>query len=219
MILIRLLVIGSLALLATACTRETTIADHDGKALVAALRAAQAGSGPQRIILARRGSYVLSSASESGLLLPSITGELTIEGNGAEIRSYADGDVALLEVGREGNVTLRDLALAEGSDGAIRNFGTLRLVSTRVLDSTGNRSSSIVLNRGRLQMEDSIVAFNSLDGSEPDSGTVQNYGELLLDNARVHDNFVAHGVNGVLNLGRGRIEGETASMLIREAGR
>ena len=151
--------------------------------------------------------------------MPSITGELTIEGNGAEIRSYADGDVALLEVGREGNVTLRDLALAEGSDGAIRNFGTLRLVSTRVLDSTGNRSSSIVLNRGRLQMEDSIVAFNSLDGSERDSGTVQNYGELLLDNARVHDNFVAHGVNGVLNLGRGRIEGETASMLIREAGR
>ena len=151
--------------------------------------------------------------------MPSITGELTIEGNGAEIRSYADGDVALLEVGREGNVTLRDLALAEGSDGAIRNFGTLRLVSTRVLDSTGNRSSSIVLNRGRLQMVDSIVAFNSLDGSERDSGTVLNYGELLLDNARVHDNFVAHGVNGVLNLGRGRIEGETASMLVREAGR
>jgi hypothetical protein len=37
---------------------------------------------------------------------------------------------------------------------------------------------------------------------------------LLLDNARVHDNFVAHGVNGVLNLGRGQIEGETASMLV-----
>lgn len=219
MILRRLLLIGSLALVSTACTRETIIADHDGKALVEALRAAQAGSGPQRIILARRGSYVLSTPSESGLLLPSITGELTIEGNGAEIRSYAAGDVALLEVGREGNVTLRDLALAEGSDGAIRNFGTLRLVSAQVLDSTGNRSSSIVLNRGRLQMEDSIVAFNSLDGSERDSSTVLNYGDLLLENARMHDNFVANGVSGVLNLGRGRIEGDTASMLVREAGR
>ncbi len=219
MIPTRLLLSCSLALLATACTRETTIADHDGKALVEALAAAQSGNGPHRIILARRGSYVLSLPSETGLLLPSITGELTIEGNGAEIRSYADGDVALLEVGRKGNVTLRDLALAEGSDGAIRNFGTLRLVSTQVLDSTGNRSSSIVLNRGRLQMEDSIVAFNSLDGSERDSGTVLNYGELLVKNARVHDNFVAHGVNGVLNLGRGSIEGETASILVRGEGR
>lgn len=90
-------------------------------------------------------------------------------------------------------MTLRDLALAEGSDGAIRNFGTLRLVSTQVLDSTGNRSSSIVLNRGRLQME-------------------------LVKNARMHDNFVAHGVNGVLNLGRGSIEGETASTLVRGEG-
>src|SRR3990167_1522964 len=99
MILTRLLLIGSLALLSTACTRETTIADHDGKALVEALRAAQSGSGAQRIILARRGSYVLSSASESGLLLPSITGELTIEGNGAEIRSYADGMSRCLKSG------------------------------------------------------------------------------------------------------------------------
>ena len=219
MILVRLLLIGSFTLASTACTRETTIADGDGKALVEALRAAQSGSGPQRVVLARRGSYVLSSASEAGLLLPSITGQLTIEGNGAEIRSYADGAVALLEVGREGNVTLRNLSLAEGSDGAVRNFGTLRLVSTRVLDSTGNRSSSIVLNRGRLQMQDSTIAFNSLDGSEHDSGTVLNYGELLIDNARVHDNFVANGAAGVLNLGRGRIEGETASLMIREAGR
>jgi hypothetical protein len=214
----RLLLIGSLALLASACTRETTIADHDGQALVAALRAAQAGSGSQRIVLARRGSYVLSAPSETGLLLPSITGKLTIEGNGAEIRSYHDGNIALLEVGREGDVTLRNLALAEGSDGAIRNFGNLRLVSTRVFDSTGNRASSIVLNRGRLQLQDSVLAHNSLDGDERDTSIVLNYGELLLDKARVQDNFVAHGVNGVLNLGRGRIEGDSVAINVRNAG-
>ena len=56
--------------------------------------------------------HVLSSPYEAGLLLPSVTGELTIEGNGAEIRSYADGAVALFEVGREGDVTLRNPALA-----------------------------------------------------------------------------------------------------------
>lgn len=218
MILSRLLLGCALVLSSAACTRESRIADHDGKALVAALAAAQSGNGPHRIVLARRGSYVLSSPSETGLLLPSITGDLTIEGNGAEIRSYADGAVALLEVGREGNVTLRDLALAEGSDGAIRNFGTLRLVSTRVMDSSANRASSIVLNRGTLRMEDSVVAFNSLDGDDRDSGMVLNYGDLLVANARVTDNVVAHGVNGVLNLGRGRIQGETASMLVRDAG-
>ncbi len=218
MTLSRLLLACSLALPACACTRETTIADHDGKALVDALAAAQSGTGPHRIILARHGSYVLTSPSETGLLLPSITGELTIEGNGAEIRSYADGAIALLEIGREGNVTLRDLALAEGTDGAIRNFGVLHLISTRVQDSTGNRSSSIVLNHGKLLMEDSTVAFNSLDGDERDSGMVLNYGDLLVDNARVQDNVISHGVNGVLNLGRGRIEGDASSMLVRRAG-
>lgn len=214
----RLLPIVLLAMLASACTRETSIADHDVKALVAAMRAAQEGSGPQRIVLARRGSYVLDVPSESGLLLPSITGKLTIEGNGAEIRSYADGEVALLEVGREGEVTLRDLALAEGSDGAIRNYGNLRLVSTRVFDCTGNRASSIVLNRGRLQLQDSTVAHNSLDGDERYGSMVLNYGELLLDNARVHDNFVAHGVDGILNLGRGRIDGDSVAIQVRETG-
>lgn len=215
----RLLLIGSLLLSASACTRETSIADHDGKALVEALRAAQAGNGAQRIVLARRGSYVLSAPSETGLLLPSITGKLTVEGNGAEIRSYADGDIALLEVGREGDVTLRDLVLAEGSDGAIRNFGNLRLVSTRIFDSTGNRASSIVLNRGRLQLQDSVLAHNSLEGDGRDSGIVLNYGELLLDEARVQDNFVGQGVNGVLNLGRGHIEGESVAVNVRETQR
>ena len=214
----RLLLTGSLALLVSACTREITIADHDGKALVKAMRAAQAGNGAQRIVLARRGSYVISAPSEAGLLLPSVTGKLTIEGNGAEIRSYAEGDIALLEVGREGDVTLRDLVLAEGSDGAIRNFGNLHLVSTRVFDCTGNRASSIVLNRGRLQLEDSIVAYNSLDGGERYSSMVLNYGEVLLDKARVQDNFVANGVNGILNLGRGRVEGDRVAIQVRNAG-
>ena len=213
----RLLLMVSIVLLTGACTREIAIADHDGPALVRALQAAQAGSGAQRIVLARRGSYVLSTPAEPGLLLPSVTGKLTIEGNGAEIRSYVDGDVALLEVGREGDVTVRDLVLAEGSDGAIRNFGNLRLVSTRVFDCTGNRASSIVLNRGRLSLEDSTVAYNSLYGDGRYSSMVLNYGELLLDKARLHDNVVTHGVDGVLNLGRGRIEGESLAIQVREA--
>jgi hypothetical protein len=162
---------------------------------------------------------VINDPAEAGLLLPALTGKLTIDGNGAEIRSYAPGPVALLEVRPGSDVTLRGLSLAEGSDGAVRNFGKLRLQSSRIVDSTGSHVSAIVLNRGQLEVEDSEVAYNELQESSADAGTILNYGSLHLDNMRIHDNVAGLlSFAGIVNLGSGRIEGSSAAGLIRDAG-
>ena len=113
---------------------------------------------------------------------------------------------------RDGEVMLQDLSLAEGSNGAIRNFGELRLQSSRVIDSTGSRISAIVLNHGELFAKDSEFAYNALDDSLRDAGTVLNYGKLRLDNSRIHDNRVQQARPGVgaagaiLNMGEVRMQ-------------
>jgi hypothetical protein len=183
-----LCLIGTLAL--SGCTTEIEVANHDSNALIAAIRAANAKPGAYRISLAHRGLYVLGNAAEQGLLLPAIKGKLTIDGDGSEIRSYASGRVALLEVASSGDLSLHKLSLAEGTDGAIRNFGKLTLESTRVLDSTGTRRTAIVLNRGQLVARDSELAYNNLEATGPDAKTILNFGKLRLENTRVHDNVL-----------------------------
>lgn len=196
----------------SACSRGTDLANNDARGLVEAIRAANASPGDDTIRLARRGLYVLTAEAAPGLLLPAIRGKLKIEGNGAEIRGYSAAQLALLEVARDGEVMLQDLSLAEGSNGAIRNFGELRLQSARVIDSTGSRISAIVLNHGELFAKDSEFAYNALDDSLRDAGTVLNYGKLRLDNSRIHDNRVQQARPGVgaagaiLNMGVVRMQ-------------
>lgn len=217
--------IGTIALLG--CARKIEVANHDSQGLVEAIRSANASPGASRISLAHRGLYVLPGAAEAGLLLPAIKGRLIIEGNGSEIRSYAPGRVALVEVRPGSEVTLRDLSLAEGSNGAIRNFGKLRLESARVLDSSGTSVSAIVLNHGELTARDSEVAYNNLEATQRDAGTFINYGDLRLENTGIHDNHVQRmhpglvAAGAVLNMGNrgnGRVDGQSPVGLTREAG-
>lgn len=205
-----LLLIGTMAL--PACSSQVELPNNDPRALVDAIRASNKSPGTQTIRLARNGLYVLASEAEPGLLLPSIRGKLLIEGNGAEIRAYTSSRVALLEVAEPGNVMLRQLSLAEGSDGAIRNFGKLSLESSRVVDSTGDRASAIVLNHGELVARHSEFAYNALDDGQRDAGTVLNYGKLTLLDSRIHDNRVQRARPGlvaagaVLNMGMLKFE-------------
>jgi hypothetical protein len=148
--------------------------------------------------------------------LPPIRDDLRIVGNGAEIRRGADGRRALLEVAPGATVRLEKLALSEGSDGAIRNFGTLRLDRVKVTDSFGaatpDGAPAIVLNHGTLEARDSEIAWNVLVESARDAGTVVNYGQLRLHDTAIHDNTAQrrHGglaiAGAVLNLGTVRAE-------------
>jgi hypothetical protein len=129
------------------------------------------------IRLAKNGLYTLRDAPRDATsYLPPIRGDLRIEGNGAEIRRYADGRRTLLEIAAGADVRLEHLALSEGSDGAIRNFGKLRLDAVKVTDSTGAGTPAIVLNYGVLEARDSEIAYNLLPTSTATLGTVLNYG-------------------------------------------
>ena len=213
--------LATMALVATAtlsgCGTRTEVRNLDTRGLIAAIRAANARPGNDVIRLAPKGLYTLRWAPRDATTwLPPIGDDLRIEGNGDEIRRDADGRRALVEVAPGANVRLQSLTLAEGSDGAIRNYGTLRLDAVRVTDSFGGGSpagaTAIVLNHGLLEASDSEIAYNLLPTSARDAGTVVNYGELRLRNTSIHDNTTQSGHPGlaaagaVLNLGKLQVQ-------------
>jgi hypothetical protein len=190
------------------CGRTIDVGDRDSDGLIAAIRAANENPGPDVIRLAPKGLYTLRYApADADSFLPPISGELRIEGRGAEIRRYAEGERALLRIERDADVRLVGLSLSEGSDGAIRNFGTLRLDAVHITDSTGARTPAIVLNYGVLDARNSEIAYNMLPATHRDAGTVLNYGRLILRNTAIHDNLTRRGhddlalAGAVLNLG------------------
>jgi hypothetical protein len=208
--------LATMALVATAflsgCGTRTEVRNLDTRGLIAAIQAANENPGSDVIHLAPGGLYMLRDAPrDATTLLPPITDDLRIEGNGAEIRRDSDGRRALVEIAPGASVRLESLTLAEGSDGAIRNYGNLHLDSVRVTDSFGGGSptgaTAIVLNHGVLEANDSEIAYNLLPTSARDAGTVVNYGELRLRNTAIHDNTTQSGHPGlaaagaVLNLG------------------
>lgn len=209
-----LLLISGLANLA-GCSRGTTveIANNDSAALVAAIRQANARPGHDTVRLARNGLYILGNPAEPGLLLPPIAGDLTIEGNHAEVRGYSDTPAAILEVAQEATVLVSDLVLAEGNDGAVRNYGQLRLENVAIVDSSVSTVPAIVLNHGRIEAVDSEIAYNLLLANRRDAGTVLNYGELELERSRIHDNRAVGrqrtlaAAGGILNFGSVKADG------------
>lgn len=203
-----LLMIAGLTSLA-GCTRPLVIevANNDSAGLVEAIWQANARPGPDTIRLARNGLYILGTPVQVGLLLPVIDGELSIEGNHAEIRGYADRPAALLEIGASAEVQIRNLLLAEGTDGAVRNYGDLTLDHVAIVDSSVDKMPAILLNHGHLVARDSEIAYNLLLATRRDAGTVLNYGDIELERTRIHDNralgrqptIAASG--GILNFG------------------
>lgn len=171
-----------------ACSRTIEVANNDSKGLVAALRDASATPGHETIKLARNGLYILNEEAETGLLLPSLRGAITIEGNRSEIRGYSHKPAALIQVDKDATVRVEHLVLAEGTDGAIRNYGKLRFEDVRIVDSSSSQAQSIVLNHGQLRLRDSAIAYNLLLGNRRDAGTILNYGDIELENSRIHDN-------------------------------
>jgi hypothetical protein len=208
-----LLILVAALLPLCACSHQTQVADQDAKGLVAAIRAANQHPGPDLIRFAKGGLYTLGNTAEPGLLLPAIEGELVIDGQGAEIRRDSNARAALLQIARGGKVTLENLSLAEGSDGAVRNYGSLHLDSVKITDSSSWDTPAIVLNHGELHAKDSEIAYNDLPMNHRDGGTVVNYGELVLENTRIHDNLVQTrypslaAAGAILNLGTLRVTG------------
>lgn len=209
-----LLLIAGLATLG-GCSRglDVEIANNDSAGLREAIRQANARPGRDTIRLARNGLYILGTPEETGLLLPPLMDALTIEGNYAEIRGYSDQPAALVEVKAGAEIRITNLVLAEGTDGTVRNYGALRLENVAVVDSSVATMPAVVLNHGRLVAVDSEFAYNLLLANRRDAGTLLNYGELVLERSRIHDNRTVGrqptvaAAGGVLNFGSVKVDG------------
>ena len=205
------LVLCLLLALPVAFVAAADLPDRDGRALAAAIEAANARPGSAPIRLAAGGLYTFDGAAGTAAL-PTITGEVVIEGRGAEIRRYGKGPISLFEVAPGGRLTLRELTLAEGNLGAIRNHGTLILQRVQVVDCAGDGMRGVLVNFGTLLASDSLVAFNRVDGIGRDAGTLVNHGEMTLARTRIEHNRIsrrwpAPAVAGaVLNRGLLRVE-------------
>jgi len=197
---------------AAAADDTIRIADRDTAALIRAIEQANLATGPTRIALAAGGLYTLDAAQPGQLGLPAIRGRLAIDGHGAEIRRYSPASMTLLEIAPGADVELSRLTLAEGSLGAIRNRGRLRLQSVVVSDSTGEALRGIVVNHGDMQASDSVFAWNRVEAGGRDIGTIINHGRLELRRSSITDNRLSRqfgtlaAAGAVLNFGALRLD-------------
>ena len=185
------------------------IADRDVDGLVAAIHAANQSGTETTIRLAKGGLYTLVTAADENreLGLPRVSGKITIQGNGADIRRYSNEDFALVAVAKGGELTLRSLTLAEGSRGAVVNHGELELDRVRVVDNIAKHAPAIVENYGHLRVHASEISYKQLAATQRDAGTVLNYGSLELARSSIESNWISRrydsliAASAVLNLG------------------
>ncbi len=171
---------------------EFHVAARDTAGLRNALQTASADrSGEHRIVLAAGALYTLDDVLPGNLGLPPLSGKIRIVGNGAEIRRYTPRPMTLLQIEAEADVVISDLVLAEGSLGAVRNFGSLELQRVAVTDSSGEALRGILLNHGVLVARECEFSHNAVHGSGRDAGTLVNFGRMQLIDSRVVDNSLS----------------------------
>ena len=149
-----------------------------------------AGEGADTIALTAGKIYALSEVdNETGgpNALPAITSEITLEGNGAEVRrSSASGTPAfrLFYVAEEGSLSMDDVTLQNGGSedilgGAILNAGTLDLLA-----STLQNNYSAFDNQGVATLTDNLITKNA---GYPAGVFNDAEGDLTLRNTRIAD--------------------------------
>lgn len=183
-------------LLATAATPAAAagieIANRDTQGLLRAIQAAtDHPDQPRHIVLAAGGLYTLDAAQAGQLGLPALRGTLRIDGRGAELRRYSGEALTLIQVDPGAEVHITGLTLAEGSLGAVRNFGQLVLENVVISDNSGETARAIVVNHGDLTIRDSRIAHNGVHSAGRDAGTIVNFGNLSLSQSRIDGNSLS----------------------------
>lgn len=195
--------------------------------LRAALDAANAAGGGV-IRLARGSVHTLTAVSavnglEGGSGLPSVTAEVTIEGNGAIVeRSPAPGTppFRVFHIAHQGRLTLRDLTVRYGATegytdgGGLWNTGTLVLERVTVTGNTAGDDGGGIRNDGVLKMAGSFVLGNRAAGEGGTGGGLYNLpvagaGEATLLDTVLRDNHAGDRGGAIWNSGAVRLEGST----------
>ncbi|KES06252.1 hypothetical protein BU52_16105 [Streptomyces toyocaensis] len=197
---------------------------HDNAALISAVNEANAaGSGVIR--LARKCTYILSRAFPGDYgdnALPAITGNITIEGNGATLaRANTAPDMRILQVSGHGALTVENTTLTNGKLDPNFSFGgnafvfvptaSLKLVHSRLTHGFA-RWGGGVLNDGPLEIDHSQITRNSTSYG---GGGIWNRWTLLVKASEITANTGAVEIGGIAT--GGSTPGPTATATVRSS--
>ena len=165
------------------------------------------------------GVYALEDAvkgKEGFVALPVITGQLVIRGAKAELRAYTSRSVHLLEVAADASLKIEGATLAEGTDGALVNYGHAELRGVSIIDQTTRTAPAIISNFGEITLVRCELSFNTINASQ-NAGTIINYGLADIRNTRIRGNIVSRRfqslvlASALLNYGKAELRNVTLS--------
>lgn len=165
------------------------------------------------------GVYALGEefkGKESFVALPVITGQLVIRGAKTELRAYTKRSVHLLEVASDASLKITGVTLAEGTDGALVNYGRAELRGVSVIDQTTRTAPAIISNFGEMSLVRCELSFNTINASQ-NAGTIINYGFAGIKNTRIRGNIVSRRFQSLvlasvlLNYGKAELQNVTLS--------
>lgn len=145
------------------------------------------------VIELEAGIYTLKDAEkgkDGWVALPVITGQLLIRGTKAEVRAYTHRSVHLLEVAAGATLKIDGVTLAEGTNGALVNYGKAELRGVAVIDQTTRNAPAIISNFGDLTLAGCELSFNTISASQ-NAGTIINYGFVAIKNSHIRGNVVS----------------------------
>ena len=165
----------------------------NSQALADAITAANLNPGAD-VIEVEAGLYSLQQqipTSHGLVALPVITDDLVMRGGRAELRAYTSKAVHILQIAKGAQVRIIGVTLAEGSDGALVNFGDTELRSVQIIDQSTRTASAIVSNYGNIQLRRCELSFNTVNNAAQNAGTIVNYGLAKIQNTRMVGNIVS----------------------------
>ncbi|MEU5094507.1 hypothetical protein [Streptomyces sp. NPDC020996] len=175
---------------ATPASAQTTVACSES-ALSTAIANANS-TGDDTLLLAPGCVYPLTAP------LPTITGNLVIDGNHSTITRSSAAHFGILRVGSGGNLTIHDVALTNGDapdfGGGIANYGRLTVIRSIIRDNHANFSGGIGGVSGTTtRIESSSITGNT---ANVNGGGVANDGDMTIVGSRVIGNTAVSGVGG-----------------------
>jgi hypothetical protein len=185
---------------------------RDVACLITSITQANVQPGPRHEIRLEAGTYTLVDAYEKDLTagwsgLPSITGNLTIRGAGADLtvieRSINAYVFRLINVAATCTLALEGLTLRGGRfiwAGAIANAGGTVTINDSILaDNSGSvGSGGAIENGGTLTITNSLLVDNGAGGS---GGAIFNSGTVTIANSSLAGNVAFWGGGAIVNQG------------------
>jgi hypothetical protein len=171
----------------------------------------QAG-GPSQIYLSKNCVYTLTAVNgtddHGSDALPSITGDITINGQGSTIARSSSASFRIFAVQAGGSLGLRGLTISNGVStefpgGGIADFGHLALTDTTLAANTSDQGGGLYVSPGATaQISGGAFAVNTATSA---GGAIANDGTVIVTGTSISGNFAAGQGGGIQNNGGGKV--------------